>query len=50
MVTLGAVGGSLLIIAFGAINTYQAMVLGKFRNTHAGCHTVADMARECSTP
>ena len=47
MVTLGAVAGSLLILAFGFINTYQAMVLGRFRNTHAGCHTVADMASEC---
>lgn len=44
MVTLGAVGGTLLLLAFGLINTYQAMVMGKFRNTHPGCHTVADMA------
>lgn len=44
MVTLGAVPGAILIVAWGAINTYTAMVLGRFRNTHAGCHTVADMA------
>ena len=50
MVTLGAVGGSLLILAFGFVNTYQAVVLGRFRNSHPGCHTVADMARECPQP
>lgn len=41
---LGAVGGSLTILAFGLFNTYCFVIFGNFRNTHAGCHSVADMA------
>lgn len=44
MVSLGAVGGAICLIGWGAINTYTATTLGKFRNSHPGCHTVADMA------
>ncbi|KKY29087.1 putative neutral amino acid [Phaeomoniella chlamydospora] len=44
MYSLGAVGGALSVIGWGILNTYCAMIQGDFRNTHAGCHTVADMA------
>lgn len=41
---LGAVGGSLAILAFGLFNTYCFIIFGDFRNRHPGCHSVADMA------
>lgn len=41
---LGALPGSINILAWGLINTYCAIVIGNFRNNHAGCHSVADMA------
>ncbi|KAF7189866.1 N amino acid transport system protein [Pseudocercospora fuligena] len=44
MVSLGAVGGSLNVIAWGAFNTYVGIIFGDFRNRHAKCHSVADMA------
>ncbi|RFU24876.1 hypothetical protein B7463_g11458, partial [Scytalidium lignicola] len=45
MFDLGAVGGSLSVIGWGLVNTYSAIVLGNFRNSHPGCHSVADMAQ-----
>lgn len=45
MVALGAVGGSLSIIGWGLLNTYTAIVQGNFRNNHAHCHSIADMAK-----
>lgn len=44
MASIGAVGGALSVIGWGALNTYTAMIQGDFRNTHAGCHSIADMA------
>ncbi|KAH7092567.1 transmembrane amino acid transporter protein-domain-containing protein [Paraphoma chrysanthemicola] len=44
MYGLGAVGGSLSVIGWGALNTYFAIVQGNFRNSHAHCHSIADMA------
>jgi hypothetical protein len=44
MYSLGAVGGALSVIAWGALNTYTATVQGNFRNRHPSCHSVADMA------
>ncbi|KAK7540488.1 transmembrane amino acid transporter protein-domain-containing protein [Phyllosticta citribraziliensis] len=41
---LGAVGGALCVLAFGALNTYTAVIQGNFRNNHAHCHSIADMA------
>lgn len=41
---LGAVGGSLTILAFGLFNTYTFIIFGNFRGRHAGCHSIADMA------
>lgn len=46
MSQLGAVGGAMLIIGFGALNTYTATIQGDFRNRHRGCHSIADMAFE----
>ena len=46
MVSLGAVGGALSVIAWGALNTYTAIIQGDFRNNHRGCHSIADMAYE----
>ncbi|KAH8884192.1 neutral amino acid permease [Thozetella sp. PMI_491] len=43
MYSLGAVGGAILILAFGALNTYNAVIQGNFRNRHPECHTLADM-------
>ncbi|KAK5009548.1 hypothetical protein LTR28_000485 [Elasticomyces elasticus] len=44
MYSLGAVGGALSVVGWGLLNTYTAVIQGDFRNNHAGCHTVADMA------
>jgi hypothetical protein len=44
MYGLGAVGGALSVIGWGALNTYFAIVQGNFRNSHAHCHSIADMA------
>ncbi|KAH8879159.1 hypothetical protein GQ53DRAFT_739160 [Thozetella sp. PMI_491] len=43
LATLGAVGGSLSIIGWEALNTYTGIILGDFRNRHPECHTLADM-------
>ncbi|RFU26652.1 hypothetical protein B7463_g9675, partial [Scytalidium lignicola] len=43
LTTLGAVGGDLSIVGWGALNTYTAVLLGDFRNRHPECHTLADM-------
>ncbi|RFU30445.1 hypothetical protein B7463_g5917, partial [Scytalidium lignicola] len=50
MNSLGAVGGALSVIAWGAFNTYTAVIQGNFRNKHAGCHTIADMANVVGGP
>ncbi|ORY31432.1 putative N amino acid transport system protein [Naematelia encephala] len=50
MVALGSVGGALNVLGWSLINTYTALVLGRFRNRHAGCHTVADMAYHVGGP
>lgn len=42
--SLGAVGGSISIVAWGAFNTYCFVILGNFRNRHPHCHSIADMA------
>lgn len=42
--SLGAVGGSLSIVAWGAFNTYSFVILGNFRKKHPHCHSIADMA------
>ncbi|OAP58967.1 hypothetical protein AYL99_06264 [Fonsecaea erecta] len=41
---LGAVGGALSIIAWGALNFYTAIILGNFRKNHPACYSLADMA------
>jgi len=45
MLSLGAVGGALSIIGWGALNTYTTIVQGNFRNNHAHCHSIADMCK-----
>ncbi|TQB71878.1 hypothetical protein MPDQ_007252 [Monascus purpureus] len=42
--SLGAVGGSISIVAWGAFNTYCFVIMGNFRSRHPHCHSVADMA------
>lgn len=32
------------VIGWGALNTYTAVIQGNFRNKHAHCHSIADMA------
>jgi hypothetical protein len=44
MFSLGALGGALSVIAWGALNTYTATIQGDFRNRHLGCHSIADMS------
>ncbi|KAK7958527.1 transmembrane amino acid transporter protein-domain-containing protein [Apiospora saccharicola] len=41
---LGAVGGTLSLVAWQAVNTYCAIVQGNFRNRHPECHSIVDMA------
>lgn len=42
--SLGAVGGSISIVAWGCFNTYCFVILGNFRTKHPHCHSIADMA------
>ncbi|KAK8028351.1 hypothetical protein PG991_005407 [Apiospora marii] len=42
---LGAVGGTLSLVAWQAVNTYCAIVQGNFRNRHPECHSIVDMAQ-----
>ncbi|OBW66861.1 MAG: Uncharacterized protein AUREO_030660 [Aureobasidium pullulans] len=42
--SLGALPGALNVLGWCALNTYTGIILGDFRNRHAGCHSVADMA------
>jgi amino acid permease len=42
--SLGAVGGSISIVAWGAFNTYSFVILGNFRKQYPHCHSIADMA------
>ncbi|GFG26867.1 N amino acid transport system protein [Aspergillus udagawae] len=42
--SLGAVGGSISIVAWGCFNTYCFVILGNFRMRHPHCHSIADMA------
>ncbi|KAK6374004.1 hypothetical protein LTS17_007974 [Exophiala oligosperma] len=41
---VGALPGALLICAWGAYNTYSAVLLGAYRNRHPGIHTQVEMA------
>ncbi|KAK5120930.1 hypothetical protein LTR85_005714 [Meristemomyces frigidus] len=43
--TLGAVGGGIIIVGFGAMNAYTSVIAGKFKLNHPECHTIVDMAR-----
>ncbi|OGM41652.1 amino acid transporter [Aspergillus bombycis] len=42
--SLGALGGSISIVAWGCFNTYCFVLLGNFRTRHPYCHSIADMA------
>ena len=44
MFVLGAFPGAVNVLGWQALNTYCAIVQGNFRNSHAGCHSIADMA------
>lgn len=44
MYVLGAFPGAVNVLAWQALNTYSAIVQGNFRNAHAHCHSIADMA------
>lgn len=46
MSSLGAVGGALSVVGWGALNTYTAVIQGDFRNNHPSSHSIADMASE----
>ncbi|KIW55414.1 hypothetical protein PV05_07697 [Exophiala xenobiotica] len=50
MYTLGALPGAINIIAFTLLNGYCAIIQGNFRNSHAGCHSIADMAQLVGGP
>ncbi|KAK8051776.1 Amino acid transporter- transmembrane [Apiospora rasikravindrae] len=47
---LGAVGGTLSLVAWQAVNTYCAIVQGNFRNRHPECHSIVDMAHTLGGP
>ncbi|CAD6581156.1 MAG: hypothetical protein CYPHOPRED_001500 [Cyphobasidiales sp. Tagirdzhanova-0007] len=42
--TLGAVGGSIVVVAWGIINTQLAITMGDFQQKHQSVHTIADAA------
>lgn len=44
LLSLGAVGGAISIVAWGAFNTYAFVILGNFRTRHPHCHSIADTA------
>jgi hypothetical protein len=44
LLSLGAVGGAISIVAWGALNTYAFVILGNFRLRRPHCHSIADMA------
>lgn len=44
LLSLGAVGGAISIVAWGAFNTYAFVIMGNFRLHRPSCHSVADMA------
>ncbi|KAF4629362.1 hypothetical protein G7Y89_g8785 [Cudoniella acicularis] len=44
MYSLGSLGGALSVIAWRALNTDTGAIQGDFRNAHAGCHSIADIA------
>ncbi|CAI6066692.1 unnamed protein product [Clonostachys chloroleuca] len=45
MYVLGALPGAINVLGWQFLNTYCAIVQGNFRNNHAGCHSIADMAQ-----
>ncbi|KAI3395897.1 hypothetical protein diail_682 [Diaporthe ilicicola] len=45
MYVLGALPGAINVLGWQFLNTYCAIVQGNFRNSHAGCHSIADMAK-----
>ncbi|EFY95142.1 transmembrane amino acid transporter [Metarhizium robertsii ARSEF 23] len=44
MFVLGALPGALIVRGW-FLNTHCATIQGNFRNSHAGCHSIADMAK-----
>lgn len=50
MFVLGAFPGAINVVGWMAVNTYCAIVQGNFRNNHAGCHSIADMAQVVGGP
>ncbi|TKX22544.1 hypothetical protein C1H76_5327 [Elsinoe australis] len=46
MYVLGSFPGAINVLGWQFLNTYCAIVQGNFRNTHAGCHSIADMAEK----
>jgi hypothetical protein len=50
MYVLGALPGAINVLGWQFLNTYCAIVQGNFRNSHAGCHSIADMAEVVGGP
>ncbi|EXJ83980.1 hypothetical protein A1O3_04647 [Capronia epimyces CBS 606.96] len=50
MYTLGSFPGAINILGWTILNGYLAIVQGNFRNRHAGCHSIADMAQLVGGP
>ncbi|KAH8901825.1 hypothetical protein BR93DRAFT_904942 [Coniochaeta sp. PMI_546] len=50
MFVLGAFPGAVNVLGWQALNTYCAIIQGNFRNSHAGCHSIADMAHYVGGP
>lgn len=46
MYVLGALPGAINVLGWQFLNTYCAIIQGNFRNRHAGCHSIADMAEK----
>jgi amino acid permease len=44
MVDVGAVPGSIILLAFTVLNGYSAIITGNFRKQYPTCHSIADMA------
>ncbi|KAI6404473.1 hypothetical protein MCOR20_006951 [Pyricularia oryzae] len=50
MFVLGAIPGAINVLGWQLLNTHCAIVQGDFRNNHAGCHSIADMAHVVGGP
>lgn len=45
MVDVGAVPGSIILLAFTVLNGYSTILTGSFQKQYPSCHSITDIAR-----